>query len=122
VDNLISARGILSKAFKYPYSGAPLQVVTWSGDRVAIALSGTSARVALPTGSDLVEIAASENCYIAFGDNTVEATSSIGAVSRLFIAGVQVVPVPTDANGAPLTHIAALQAATGGVLQVERVS
>lgn len=117
------SKGSLSKGFFFPFSGkTPLQVVTWSGSRDSIALAATSARVALPTGSKLIEISASENAYIAFGDNTVTASSTIGATSRLFVAGVQIVPVPLDSSGDPHTHIAAIQEASGGILQVERVS
>jgi hypothetical protein len=101
----------------------PLQVVLWSAQRDSIILGPASLRVEIPNNAALIELSASENCYINFGDVTVVASSVIATDgSRLFIAGVQVVPVPIDpATDEPYTYIAALQQGTGGILQVEQV-
>ena len=120
-----SARMWLEKGFLFPFAGrSPLQVVRWTGDRVSVAAGTATANVQLPANAQLIELSATENCYIAFGaDNSIEATNSIGAVSRLFMAGVQVVPVPLDPDGNLYTWIAALRAgASDGILQIERVN
>jgi len=120
-----SARKWLDKGFLYPFTNrAPLQVVEWSGLRASIPFSGASANVALPSDCELMELSASQSCYIAFGiDNSIVATGTIGAVSRLFLAGVQVVPVPLNPNTSqPFTWIAAIQYTAGGILQIEKVA
>ena len=59
----------------------------------------------------------------AFGDGTVVATATIGNdASRLFLAGVQIVPVPIDGGTQlPFTHMSVIEAASAGVFQVEKV-
>ena len=114
-----------SAARDYVYADStPVQILKWTGLRTSITTGGTSARVALPTGAEIIELAAIEDCYIAFGDNTIDASTTIADNgSRLFIAGVQQVPVPIDpATGEPYTHIAAIQRATAGILQIEKVN
>jgi len=117
----------LAKHMVYPFlpfqKGTPLQVVRWAGDRVGTACGASSVELVLPSTS-LVEIASTENCYINFKTGTgVTATSTIATDgSRLFMAGVQLVPVPLDpATGDPYTHMACIRAVTTGVLQVEAV-
>ncbi len=111
------------KPYLIPYAGrTPLQVVRWSGERVSISFTGASDLVALPAKIRLVELSATENCYIAFGDSSVVASSAIGAVSRLFMIGVQVIPVPIDPATEDLySYIAAIQETTAGILQVEGI-
>ena len=110
----------------YIYSnGERVQVLRWTGSRAFISFNGTSARVALPSGAELIELVATESCYIAFGDNTIDATAAINSTSRLFTAGVQQVPVPIDpSTNEPYTYVAAIEAAssTPGILQVERLA
>ena len=115
----------LSRGYVFPASGnVPLQVVRWTEQRTSIVLGGASVRVTLPAGSEVIELTATENCFINFGDNTVDATAVIATDgSRLFLAGVQVVPVPIDpATDEPYTHVAAIQDATAGILQIEQVT
>ncbi len=102
----------------------PLQVTRWSEKRVAVGFNVTSARVEIPAGAVLVEITATENCFINFGDVTVEASSTVAVDgSRLFLAGVQIVPVPLDAQTprVPYTHVAVIAEAADGTLQVEEL-
>ena len=115
----------LENYFHFPYqNGTPLQVVRWSGKRVGGAFGGTSARFTLPIGAFLIELSATANCYVAFGGSAVDAVASIADdASRLFLTGVQVIPVPLDGSGDLYTHIAVIQASEGvGVLQVEKVT
>lgn len=103
--------------------GIPLQVARWSGQREFKTTSGTTQRITLPTGTKLIEITAVNPVYINFGDNTVEATSTIADDgSRLFLAGVQVVQVPLDpADNVPYTHVAVIQVSVAGIFQVEKL-
>jgi hypothetical protein len=112
-----------SDSHVFPENQTPLQVARWSGQRESVTSSGTSQRITLPTGADLIEISAAEAVYLNFGGGAVDATSSIADDgSRLFLAGVQVVPVPLDpATSIPYTHVAVLQVATAGLLQVEEL-
>jgi hypothetical protein len=109
----------------YPYQkGTPLQVVRWSGTRVAV-VSGAagSAELALPSTS-LIEITATENIYIRFGNTGMDVATTTVATdgSRLFMAGVQVTPVPLDSNGNPYDYFSVIRAAsTNGVVQIEAV-
>ena len=103
----------------------PLQVVRWTGKRAAVSFDGTSKDIVIPAGSILVEMSATENCYINFGTGSAPtATSTIADDgSRLFLAGVQVIPVPIDsATDAPYTHIGVLQESITGILQVEELT
>lgn len=79
-----------------------------------ISVTGTSARVAIPTASDgnvprYIRVAASAACYIKLGDSGVTAVAGDALVQ------------PADAlilstNG--LSHIAAIQVAAGGTAQI----
>ena len=101
----------------------PLQVPRWTEQRESVTTSGASQRLTLPTGASLIEISAQEAAYLNFGDNTVDASAVIAnGESRLFLAGVQVVPVPLDSSGDPQTHVAVLQESVAGIFQVEELS
>ena len=114
----------LTKGFIYPYTKDSVQLLQWSGKRTSIAFAGSTMNVALPTNTEVMELSATEHCYIAFGGAGVTATTTIADdASRLYLGGVQQVPVPIDpATDLPYTHIAALQLGTAGILQIERVS
>lgn len=101
----------------------PLQVVRWSGQRVAVTTSGVSQRLVIPADSDCIEITLINDTYVNFGDVTVEATTAIASDgSRLMLAGVQLVPMPLDpVTGDAYTHVAVIRAATNGVFQIEKV-
>ncbi len=102
--------------------GIPLQVARWSGKRISMTFGAGSGRVVIPAGSQTIELTAAENCFIAFGDVTVVASSTIATDgSRLFLAGVQAVSVPLDTDGIPFTHVAAIQQTVAGILQVEQL-
>ena len=116
-----------ARVYVFPGTGAgnvPLQVTRWTEKRASIAFTGSTARVVIPVNAEIVELAANENCYINFGDDTVVATSTITTDdSRLYLAGVQLVPVPIDpATDEPYTHIAAIQSVSAGILQIEQVA
>lgn len=102
-------------------NNTPLQVVRWTEQRVEITVTGVSARATIPNNAALVELASTEHCYINFGDNTVDATTTIANDgSRLYLIGVQLIPVPIDlATDEPYTHIAAIRLDTSGILQIE---
>ena len=103
-------------------SSTPLQVTKWTGNRAGVTTGAAAQLIPLPAGTELVEITATENAYIAFGDGTVVATATIDATSRLFLAGVQIVPVPIDSGTQlPYTHMSVIEAASAGVFQVEKV-
>lgn len=80
----------------------------------SIVLSGTSARVAIPSGAQVVRLAASGNCFFAFGDNSVTATSS----SALFPSGVEIFSVKPE-----WTHVAAIvEAGSSGNFSINEMS
>jgi len=117
----------LQKHMVFPYlpfqKGVPLQVVRWAGERVFSTLTASSsASLTLPSDS-LLEITASQNCYIRFSSGTAVAAASVANdTNRLFLAGVQIVPVPIDpATDLPYTAIAAIRVDTDGHFQVESV-
>lgn len=72
-------------------------------------VAGTSARVALPTGAEVVRVCAVNDCYIRFGDSSVTAAGT----DALFIKGAEVFKVPAGA-----THLAFIQHTTGGAITV----
>ena len=115
----------LEKHLVYPFhpfqKGVPLQVVRWSGTRVQVTAGATgSSEQALPSTS-LIEITATENMFIAFG-NTGMSVATVADTSHYFLAGVQVVPVPLDANGDPYDYFSVIRAlTTSGLVQVEAV-
>ena len=103
--------------------GVPLQIVTWTEKRAFINFSDPSVRVILPTLAEIIEITATENVYINFGDVTVVASTTIATDgSRLFLAGVQTVIVPLDSSGVPFTYISAFTAGVDGIIQVEEAN
>ena len=111
----------------HPYQkGVPLQVVRWSGQRVSVASGAAgSTELALPAGYTLLEITATENIYIRFGNTGMDVASTTVANdgSRLFLAGVQIVPVPLDSNDNPYDYFSVIRAAaTNGIVQIEGVS
>ncbi len=102
----------------------PLQVTRWSEKRISLAFAGTSSRLLIPAGAVLIEIVATQDCYINFGDVTVVASSTIATDgSRLYMAGTQVIPVPLDAQDprVPFTYIAVIQESVAGIFQVEEL-
>lgn len=105
----------------HPYQkGTPLQVVRWAGERVLIAIGAGSISMVLPSDT-LIELSATENCYIRFGTGAPTASSTVATdTNRLFMAGVQVVPIPIDpGTGVAYTHLAVIWVATNGFLQAE---
>jgi len=99
-----------------------LQVKTGTA-RVGDDVDGTTDRVALPTGAKLIELSSTADCYIMFGTVAVEASSTIGndgTNSKLFMAGVQIVEVPSP-GGVLATHIAYIQVAAAGFIQAEQL-
>ncbi len=100
----------------------PVQIARWTEQRVSVTFTGTSARLTIPSGAVLIEISASENCFLNFGNGSVDASSTIATDgSRLFLAGVQNVVVPLDGSGDPFTHVAVIQQTVAGLIQVEQV-
>ena len=103
-----------------------LQIKTGT-NRIGGTIGAATARVAItPVGAKLVEISALVDCYIMFGTVAVEATSTIGVDgtnSKLFMAGVQIVEVPSP-GGVLATHLAFIEAADGddSVIQVEALA
>lgn len=92
-------------------NGYPIQTLAL-GNTVTLSVAGTSARVALPAGAaheDIVRVACNTDCHIAFGDSTVEATTS----DALFTTGVEAFKVPQSA-----THIAAIQLSSAGNMTI----
>lgn len=104
-------------------SSQALQVTRWTGQRVGVTTSAAAELIQLPAGTELIEITSTENVYLAFGDGTVVATASIGNdASRLFLAGVQIIPVPIDSgNDLPFTHMSVIEESSPGVFQAEQV-
>lgn len=100
-----------------------LQIVRPTGKRVGGAFTATTSRKTLPqvSATGMVEISATENCYLNFGGSSVDATAVIGDdASRLFLAGSQVFAVPLDpVTDVPYTHCAIISAGTDGVWQAE---
>lgn len=95
----------------------PVPVIRWTGNRIQLSSGATtSAATALPTGRKAFEVRCTQDCYLAFGDDSVAATTDDD--SDLFLRGVQVVPVPLDANGVPYTHVAVIRVDTDGVVQL----
>lgn len=102
--------------------GTPLQIARWTAKRAFIAVIVTTDRVILPAGATIIELTATQDCFIAFGDNTVNAVGSIASdASRLFVTGVQAIVIPLDSSGVPFTHIAAIRDTADGTLQIEQL-
>lgn len=83
---------------------------------VYLTVSGSSSRVALASNSTVVMVGGIEACWLAFGDASITAASKTSP-AFLFPGGVLVVAVPTGA-----THIAGIQADTGGDVSISRLS
>lgn len=110
---------LVRHVLQYP-NGDAVQVLRWTGERIQLsATDSASTATALPAGSRVIEIRADEDCYIAFGDSSVEAAADETAV--LFLRGSQVVGVPLDANNEPFTHVSVIRKADqNAVVQFER--
>lgn len=76
---------------------------------VPVTVGAVSSRYALPSETFCVRIAAVNDCYVAFGNGTVNADGT----SHLFLRGSEVFKVP---NGA--THVAFIQHTTGGAASI----
>lgn len=88
------------------------------GGGIALAISTSSARVALPTaGSSTLTLTASEDCYIRFGSDAIEAGTTSGTFTAFIPAGMQ---VERNAPGTA-THIAAISTGTGTLIIEPRV-
>lgn len=93
-------------------NGFPIQTLALGSTTNKISVSGTTARVALPSGAgaeDIVRVACNTDCHIKFGDSSVDATTN----DALFTAGVEAFKVPDTA-----THLAAIQVSAAGILTV----
>lgn len=86
----------------------PVFVPSVSG-QTSVSFSGTTASVALPTGTRVFRIHADQACYLNFGTSGVTATTS----NMPFDAGVEILGV-AEGN----THVAAIQNSTGGTLTI----
>ena len=104
--------------------GRPLQITRWTGQRVALTTSPTAQLIVLPVGSVCVELTAVQNLFLAFGDDSVVTTKTIANDGpRLYLAGVQVIPLPIDpATGLVFTHVSVISDTVPGIIQIERVS
>jgi len=99
-----------------------LQIKT-GANRIGGSVIVTTARLVIPSGAKLIEISVTTDCYIMFGDVTVDATSTIGndgTNSKLFMSGVQIIEVPVIA-GVLQTHMAFIRSTADGVIQVEQL-
>jgi hypothetical protein len=96
-------------------SNSPVQALGQSSSEVAAGtVAGSTARITIPSGSQIVEVASLTDCHIAFGDSTVEATTG----SPAFPKGAAIYKVlPSQ------THLAFILAAgaSGAVLTVTRL-
>jgi hypothetical protein len=92
-------------------NGSPIQALSLSPSGVATAaISSSSVSAALPAGCDIVRIAASNDCYIKFGDGTVVAAAG----DSVFPKGAELFAIP-----AGTTHIAVIQlGAVAGVVSI----
>jgi hypothetical protein len=87
--------------------GAGIQTLIPDDTTVASITSGsTSAAAALPAGASIVEVSASNFCYIAFGGSSVAATTT----SRLCPPGRAVYRLPPGATNFAVLEIAATAA------------
>lgn len=89
-------------------NGVPIQSL--APEYVAnLTIGATSARQLLPDDTKVIRLTADQECWIAFGDSTVVATTA----AILFPIGVEIFTVPDTT-----TYIAVLQKGTGGSLNV----
>lgn len=97
--NSSSGQNIISSSLPKDSSGGSIQVL--APDATANASIGVStARTLLPTGSQVLRVAANAKCFFKFGDVTVVATGS----DTMFPVGAELFVVPVGA-----THIAVVQ-------------
>ncbi len=99
-----------------------LQVKT-GVNRVGDDIDGTTDRVTLPVGSKLIELTCTTDCYIRFGTASVDATTTIGdddTASKLFMAGVQIIEVPSP-SGVLAVALAYIQVSAAGFIQAEQL-
>lgn len=98
-------------------------MVYGSGSRVnATASAGGTAETALPTGSRLIELRATDAIAIRFG-NTGMGAAAVDADSILFPAGEKVMLVPLDAGGAPYDYFRVIRVGSADVpVQIERIA
>lgn len=91
--------------------GHPIQTLAPEVTAV-LGFSATTTRVALPTGTEVVRVAPTQDCYIEFGDGTVTASGA----SIFMPKGSEIFRVPADA-----THLAAIQSTAGGQVTLTRM-
>lgn len=98
-------------------------IIRWGRGRVnADAADAASAAQAVPSG-ELLELRASVDCWVAFGDDSVAATADIN--SHLFLRGTQSFILPVlDAEGTAPTHFSVMKANStddDGVVQISQL-
>lgn len=81
---------------------------------VQATIAAGNSRAALPTGAQIVEIASTDFCRIAFGDVTVDATAG---TRRIFPAGAATYRIPDGADHFAVTQVGA----SSGVVTVTRL-
>ena len=103
--------------------GRPLQITRWSGQRVGLTTSPSAQLIVLPVGAVCVEITSTQDIFMTFGDDSVVTTKVIANDgARLYLAGVQVVPIPLDpVTGGTFTHVSVISDTIPGIFQVEQV-
>ena len=74
-----------------------------------LAIGGASARVALPSGADVVRISSDVACYYLLGDSSVTVASNTGVYLP---AGVEIIAIGNH------TYIAVIQDAAAGNLNI----
>lgn len=89
--------------------GNAVQALVPTGTPANFSISTVSARVALPAGGIAYRLAATADCYIAFGNSAVTASTA----SNLFPAGAE---IWFDDSGA--THLAAITVTGNAVFGV----
>jgi hypothetical protein len=102
-------------------SSRAVQLFHLSGVRTNVTTTDgtTTAATALPSGlpdvGALVEVRATDTCYVAFGDASVDAEAT--SASMLFPAGEKVLQLPSG-----VTHFAVIRAGSTNIsVQVERL-
>lgn len=95
--------------------GEPIQVLSPHSSTAVVTGSASSARVALPTGAQILEISLSGSMHIRFGDSSVDAATTDFFLPEGFV-GTYKVP-----DGA--THLAAIWTSgeTGGNVYIHKL-
>ncbi len=103
--------------------GLPLQITRWSGQRVGLTTTASAQLIVLPVGAVCIELTAVQNIFLTFGDDSVVTTKVIeNDGARLYLAGVQVLPIPLDpATGEVFTHVSVISDTIPGIVQIEQV-